>query len=101
MVALLGLCKARGDEFFQRVFFECGSFIRSLNATFFILLPNKGGVEDMKDFTINLVRKLYNMLTKVMTNRLKKVVGKVVSDFQHAFVEKGKFWTWFLLKTWS
>lgn len=27
------------------------------------------------------------MLAKVLANKLKKVVGKVVSDFQHSFIE--------------
>ncbi|RVX19928.1 hypothetical protein CK203_004741 [Vitis vinifera] len=46
------------------------------------------GAEDLKDFRpISLVGGLYKLLTKVLANRLKKVVGKVVSSARNAFVE--------------
>ena len=31
-------------------FHEQGSFVRSLNAIFLVLIPKKGGSEDLKDF---------------------------------------------------
>ena len=73
-------------------FYEPGSFERSLNATFLVLVPKKGkrvgGAEHLKNFRpISLVRGLYKLLAKVLTNRLKRMVGTLVSDFQHAFVE--------------
>ncbi|WJZ94813.1 hypothetical protein VitviT2T_013639 [Vitis vinifera] len=46
------------------------------------------GAEDLRDFRpISLVGNLYKWLAKVLANRLKKVVGKVVSKAQEAFVE--------------
>ncbi|RVX14381.1 putative ribonuclease H protein [Vitis vinifera] len=49
------------------------------------------GAKDLKDFRqISLVRGLYKLLAKVLANRLKKVVGKVVSNFQYAFIEERK-----------
>ena len=46
------------------------------------------GAEDLRDFRlISLVGSLYKWLIKVLANRLKKVVGKVVSKAQGAFVE--------------
>ncbi|RVW74519.1 hypothetical protein CK203_053802 [Vitis vinifera] len=57
---------------FFKEFFECSSFARSLNATFLILIPKKGGVEDLKDFRpIGLIGGLYKLLAKVLANRLK------------------------------
>ena len=45
---------------FFRQFHEIGRFVRSLNATFLVLIPKKGGVEDLKDFRpISLVGGLY------------------------------------------
>lgn len=63
--------------------------VKNLNATFLVLIPKKGGVEDLKDFRpISLVGELYKLLAKVLA-RLKKVVGRVVSKFRNAFY-KGK-----------
>ena len=73
---------------FFKDFFERGKFVRSLNNTFLVLIPKKGGAEDLSDFRpINLVGSLYKLLAKVLANRLKKVVGKVVSSTKSAFVE--------------
>ncbi|RVW70195.1 Transposon TX1 uncharacterized 149 kDa protein [Vitis vinifera] len=69
---------------FFREFHERGRFVKSLNATFLVLVPKKGGVEDLKDFRhISLVGNLY----KLLANRIKKVMGKVISESQNAFVE--------------
>ena len=68
-------------------FCEQSSFIKSLNNTFLVLLPKKGGAEDLGDFrSISLLGGLYKLLAKVLANRLKKVIGKVVSIDQNAFV---------------
>ncbi|RVX19154.1 CLIP-associated protein [Vitis vinifera] len=62
------------------------SFANSLNTTFLVLIPKKGGAEDLGDFRpINLLGGLYKLLAKVLANRLKKV-EKVVSMDQNAFV---------------
>ena len=68
-------------------FHEHSSFLKSLNNTFLVLIPKKGGTEDLGDFRpISLLGGLYKLLAKVLANRLKKVVGKVVSPAQNAFV---------------
>ncbi|RVW30293.1 Transposon TX1 uncharacterized 149 kDa protein [Vitis vinifera] len=73
---------------FFKDFYERGKFVRSLNSTFLVLIPKKCGAEDLSDFRpISLVGGLYKLLAKVLVNRLKKVVGKVVSSTQNAFVE--------------
>ena len=52
-----------------------------------MLIPKKGGAEDLRDFRpISLLGGLYKLLAKVLANRLKKVIGKVVSLDQNAFV---------------
>ena len=71
-----------------REFHERGRFVKSLNATFLVLVPKKGGAEDLKDFRpISLVGSLYKLLAKVLTIKIKKVMGKVISEPQNAFVE--------------
>lgn len=65
---------------FLKEFYEQGRFVRSLNSTFLVLIPKKTGADDLRDFKpISLVGGLYKLLAKVLANRLKKVVGKVVS----------------------
>ena len=69
-------------EFFYKKYFA-----KSLNTTFLVLIPKKGGAEDHGDFRpISLLRGLYKLLAKVLANKLKKVLGKVVSVDQNAFV---------------
>ncbi|RVW79010.1 Transposon TX1 uncharacterized 149 kDa protein [Vitis vinifera] len=74
-----------------RQFHETGRFVRSLNATFLVLIPKKGGTEDLKDLKdfrpISLVGGLYIWLAKVLANRLKGVLAKVISLSQMLFVE--------------
>ena len=66
---------------FFRNFHEGGRFVKSLNATFWVLVPKKGGAKDMKDFRpISLVGSLYKLLAKVLANKFKKVMGKVISE---------------------
>ena len=64
------------------------TIVLSEECNFPSLDPKKGGVEDLRDFKpISLVGGLYKWLAKVLVNRLKLVVGKVVSKAQNAFVE--------------
>ena len=73
---------------FLKEFYEYGRFVRSLNSTFLVLIPKKAIAEDLRDFRpISLVGSLFKMLAKVLANRLKKVVEKVVSSAQHTFVD--------------
>ena len=68
-------------------FHETRKFVRSLNTTFIVMIPKKGGAEDFKDCKlISLVRSLYKLLAKVMANKLKRVMGQLVNKAQNAFV---------------
>ncbi|KAJ9673635.1 hypothetical protein PVL29_023281 [Vitis rotundifolia] len=68
-------------------FYEQRSFVKSLNTTFLTLIPKKGGAEDLGDFRpISLLGGLYKLMAKVLANRLKKVLDKLVSEDQNAFV---------------
>ena len=67
-------------------FFDKKSFAKSLNITFLVLIPKKGGANDLGDFRpISLLGGLYKLLAKVLANRLKKVLDKVVYVDQNAF----------------
>ena len=74
-------------EFFKE-FHDQNTFLKSINNTFLVLIPKKGGAEEFGDFRpISLLGGLYKMLAKVLANRLKKVIDKVVSHDQNAFVK--------------
>ena len=63
------------------------AFLKSLNNTFLVLLSKKGRAEELGDFRpINLLGGLYKLLAKVLANRIKNVIGRVVSLDQNTFV---------------
>ena len=65
---------------FFKEFHEHRRFVENLNATFLVLIPKKPIVEDFKDLRpITLVGGLYKILTKVLTNRIKRVINKEIS----------------------
>jgi len=58
-----------------------------LNATFVSLIPKKVDAVEVKDFRpISLVGGVYKVISKVLVNRLKSVLGKLISSSQNAFI---------------
>jgi len=69
-------------------FHNTGKFEKSLNATFVSLIPNKAVAVELKDFRpMNLVGVMYKIISKVLANRLKSVLGKIVFHSQIAFIK--------------
>ena len=69
-------------------FHQYGTFAKSLNATFVVLIPKKAGAIEMKDFrTISLVGSMYKIISKVLANQLKGVLGGFLSQSQNAFIQ--------------
>ena len=55
---------------FFKEFHEQGCFVRSLNATFLVLVPKKGVVENLKKFKpISLVGNLYKLFVNFFSNQ--------------------------------
>ena len=77
--------KEKVMEMFKE-FHEPSSFLKSLNTTFLVLIPKKGGAEDLGDFRPISLEGLYKLMAKVLANKLRKVIGKVVSPDQNVFV---------------
>jgi hypothetical protein len=72
-------------------FHSKGSFEKSLNATFIALIPKKARVVDRKDFRpITLVGVVYKIISKVLANRLKHVLEKIISRSQNVFIQGGQ-----------
>ena len=68
-------------------FYETRKFMRSLNTTFLVMILKKLGAKDFKDYRpISLMGSLYKLLSKVLVNRLKEVLEKLMNKAQNAFV---------------
>ncbi|KAK2390980.1 hypothetical protein QL285_064484 [Trifolium repens] len=79
-----------GDEVFAAVkdWLWRGYFPSSLNETNICLIPKGDNPVSMKDFRpISLCNVLYKVVSKLLANRLKGVLGKYISEEQSAFVE--------------
>jgi hypothetical protein len=81
----------KGD--FMAVFAEFharGKFVKNINSTFISLIPKVHGAKEIKDFRpISLVGSIYKIIAKVLANRMRRVMDKIISKPQNAFV-KGK-----------
>jgi len=63
---------------------------RRASMLLFSLIPKKAGAVEIKDFCpISLVGGVYKIFSKVLVNRLKSVLEKIVSSSQNAFI-RGK-----------
>jgi hypothetical protein len=68
-------------------FHSRGKFEKSFNATFVYLIPKKTGAMEVKDFRpISLIGGIYKIISKVLANRFKSVLGKIISNSQNAFI---------------
>lgn len=47
----------------------------------------KTGVVDINDFPISLVGGVYKIIPKVLANKLKTVLGKIISKTRNAFIK--------------
>ena len=62
---------------------------RGINSTFIALIPKVDNPQRLNDFRpIALVGCLYKILSKVLANRLRLIIGRVVSDTQTTFVKE-------------
>ena len=62
-------------------------FEKSLNATFIPHILKKFGAIDVQDFRpISLVSEVYEIIAKVLANRSRRVVEKIISKSQNALV---------------
>ncbi|KAA3486329.1 Retrovirus-related Pol polyprotein LINE-1 [Gossypium australe] len=68
-------------------FFHIGKLEKSINSSFITLIPKDKNPNEILDFRpICLVSSLYKMVSKVLSRRLREIVGMVVSDTQCAFI---------------
>jgi len=68
-------------------FHSNGSLPKSCNASFIALVPKGDYQQGLGDFRpISIIVCLYKAIAKVLVGRLKKVMGKLVSENQFAFL---------------
>ncbi|KAG5608834.1 hypothetical protein H5410_020115 [Solanum commersonii] len=70
-------------------FHSHGVIEKKFNTTYIALIPKKTGAKDLRELKpISLIGSMYKLLPKVLTERLKRVIRKLV-DVQHmAFIEE-------------
>ena len=63
-----------------------GKIISSLNHTFLTLIPKVKSLDKVSDFqSIALCNILYKLISKVLVNRLKKIMPLIIFESQSAF----------------
>jgi len=69
-------------------FHRNGKLTKGINSTFIALILKVQIPQRLSDFRpISLVGSLYKILAKILANRLRTVIGSVISDSQSAFVK--------------
>ena len=72
-------------------FFISGSFLRGCNSSFISLIPKSSDPIGLNDFRpISLIGCYYKIISKMLADRIKRVIGKVIGEVQNAFI-KGRF----------
>jgi len=68
-------------------FHVSGKFEKSLKATFLALIPKIPRIVDPKDFhPISLVGSIYKIIAKIIANKLKTVLEKIICKSQNTFI---------------
>ncbi|GKV31169.1 hypothetical protein SLEP1_g39893 [Rubroshorea leprosula] len=73
---------------FVQEFQEHGRLVKGSNASFIVLIPkteNPQGIEEYRP--ISLIGIMYKIIAKLLANRLRKVLPKVIGEQQMAFLE--------------
>jgi hypothetical protein len=64
--------------------------VKGINSTFISLIPETKGAKEIKDFRpISLVGGVYKIIAKVLANRMRRVMDRIISKPQNAFVKGG------------
>ncbi|GLT52165.1 hypothetical protein SLA2020_255190 [Shorea laevis] len=68
-------------------FHENGKLVKGSNASFLVLIPKKDNPQSLGDYRpISLISSMYKIVSKILANRLRKVLDLVISPNQTAFI---------------
>lgn len=79
-----------GTDFLMAVksFFRFGFLPKGINSTILALIPKKNNAQTMKDFRpISCCHVLYKVISKIVANRLKRVLPEFIAPNQSAFIK--------------
>lgn len=66
---------------------ENGRMVKGTNCSFMVFIPKKRNLTKVSNYrTISLIGCIYKLISKVIANRFKKVIGPVISESQSAFI---------------
>lgn len=87
LLEVLGHCRPLGLESNQRFFFTSSRLLKQMNHTFISLIPKCDNPASTNYFRpINLCSTIYKVISKIITDRLKKDMRRITHPFQGAFV---------------
>lgn len=70
-------------------FFKHGSMLDQLKATFIVLVPKSENAASPDKFRpISLTNELYKIISRLLVNRLKPVIAKLIGSMQSAFIPR-------------
>ena len=71
-----------------QAFFHSSSLFKPLNHTFITLIPKVTYPEEVNHFRpISLCNVIYKIISKILVNRLKPLMDKLITPFQNAFIK--------------
>ncbi|XP_028070644.1 uncharacterized protein LOC114273078 [Camellia sinensis] len=71
---------------FMREFYQNASLVGGINSSFITLIPKVQSPSCLNEYRpISLIGSLYKLLAKVLANRMKQVMPKIISEVQSAF----------------
>ena len=69
-------------------FFRSGKMLKQINHTFITLLQKVDNLETINHFRpISLCSTIYKIISKILTNRLKNIIPKLIHPLQGAFIK--------------
>ncbi|GKV19478.1 hypothetical protein SLEP1_g29737 [Rubroshorea leprosula] len=71
---------------FAQEFHENGKLVRGSNASFIVLIPKVENPQKIEYRPISLIGVMYKIIAKLLANRLRKVLDKVIGEQQMAFI---------------